>query len=226
LGQTPQEIDGFTNSSKSLGKIGSFVGLESLLTSSFKATLFTTTSVLTLSVFSNSSYLCTALRPPSPLPALNTSNVAEAFCPIQAGPFAFSSVIPWGTNRALTTLDTRLRAVDPFSNELVCIDVFTTPLAPGSDSPFGRANIILWATVVLAIAYWVVVGIARIVSAWGRGITRHDRGIWCRAQSAGFILASAISGERLSTSPALLRFCTLSVLCSNLCVDFAQVPHP
>ncbi|KAF8231414.1 hypothetical protein L208DRAFT_1399050 [Tricholoma matsutake] len=193
LGQTPLEIDGFTNFSKSL------------------ATLFTTTSVLTLSAWSNSSYLCTALRPPSPLPALNNSNSAEAFCPIPPGPFGFSSVIPWGNNRALTTLDTHLRAVDPFSNELVCIDVYTTPMDPTSDSPYGRANIILWATVSLAVAYWVVVGIARIVSALGRGITRHDRGIWSRAQSAGFILASAISGERLSTSPALLRFCTPSL---------------
>jgi hypothetical protein len=146
---------------------------------------------------------------------LNNSSTAEAFCPISAGAFAFSSVIPWGSNRALTTLSTRLRAVDPFSNELVCIDVTTTPLDPQSDSPFGRANLILWGTVALALAYWVVVGIARIISAWGRGITRHDRGIWSRAQSAGFILASAISGERLATSPALLRFCMSSVLRST-----------
>jgi hypothetical protein len=183
--------------------------------------------VLTLSAWSNSSYLCTALRPPSPLPTLNSSNAAEAFCPIPLGPFAFASIIPWGNNRALTTLDTRLRAVDPFSNELVCIDVYTTPVDPEPGSPYGRANIILWGTAALAIAYWVVVGIARIVSAWGRGITRHDRGIWSRAQSAGFILASAISGERLSTSPALLRFCTLSVLkrC-HFCSLFSRYPIP
>jgi hypothetical protein len=167
-------------------------------------------------VWSNSSYLCTAIRPPSPLPTLNVSNTAEAFCPVPAGPYALYSTIPWGKNRALTTLETRLRAVDPFSNELVCIDVFTTPMTPEPDSPFGRANLIFWGTVSLAIAYWVVVGIARIVSAWGRGITRHDRGIWSRAHSAGFILASAISGERLSTSPALLRFCTLNSLISCL----------
>ena len=144
---------------------------------------------------------------------MQTSSVldaAEAFCPIPAGPFALSSAIPWGKHRALTTLTTRLRAVDPFSNELVCIDIYTTPLDPRPGLPYGRADVIFWGTVTLAIAYWAVVGIARIVSAWGRGITRHDRGLWSRAQSAGFILASAISGERLATSPALMRFCTLN----------------
>ncbi|KAF9462045.1 hypothetical protein BDZ94DRAFT_1262280 [Collybia nuda] len=191
LGEAPQDIQGLTTSSSSL------------------ATLFTSTSVLTLNAWTNSSYLCTTLRPPSPLPLLPSNTTV--YCPIPAGPFAFSSTIPWGKHRALTTLNTRLRAVDPFSAELFCIDVSTTPLDPEPGNPYGRAKIIFWATVALVIAYWVVVGIARIVSAWGRGITRHERGIWSRAQSAGYILASAISGERLATSPALMRFCTPSM---------------
>ncbi|KAJ3529080.1 hypothetical protein NM688_g7903 [Phlebia brevispora] len=37
------------------------------------------------------------------------------------------------------------------------------------------------------------------------------RGLWAKVESAGFILASAISGERLATSPALMRFCTPSL---------------
>ncbi|KAG5648736.1 hypothetical protein DXG03_000083 [Asterophora parasitica] len=127
-----------------------------------------------------------------------------------AGDFAFASTIPWGEHRALTTLTTRLRAVDPSINELLCIDVVTTPLVPQPNSPYGNAQIIFWSTIALTAAYWVMVGSARIVSAWGRGITRHD-GVWSRAQSAGFILASAISGERLATSPALMRLCTPSM---------------
>ncbi|KAF8914339.1 hypothetical protein CPB84DRAFT_1759012 [Gymnopilus junonius] len=115
----------------------------------------------------------------------------------------FASTIPWGRNRELTTLITRLRAVDPFGKELVCLDVLTTPLAPRHKSPYGKPTSYF--------AYWLVVGLARIVSAWGRGITRPGRGIWSRAQSAGFILASAISGERLANSPALMRFCTPSM---------------
>jgi hypothetical protein len=161
--------------------------------------------VLTLNVWTNSTYLCDTLRPPSPLTQLSN---ASNYCPLAAGPFALSSSIPWGPNRPLTTLNTRLRAVDPFSNELLCLTVNTTPLDPLVDAPYGVARAIFWATVSLAILYWLVIGIARVVSAWGRGITRPGRSLWARAQSAGFILASAISGERFATSPALMRFST------------------
>ncbi|KAJ6536674.1 hypothetical protein DFH09DRAFT_1401069 [Mycena vulgaris] len=187
IGTSAQDIFGFTNTSSSL------------------ATLFTTTSVLTLNVWTNSTYLCNSLRPASPL-VLPTNETN--YCPLAAGPFAISSAIPWGANRPLTTLNTRLRAVDPFSKELLCLTVNTTPLDPSIDSPYGVARAIFWATVALAILYWLVIGVARVVSAWGRGITRPGRSLWARAQSAGFILASAISGERFATSPALMRFST------------------
>ncbi|KAK7062337.1 membrane protein [Favolaschia claudopus] len=189
VGSSPLDIFGFTDSSSSL------------------ATLFTTTSVLTLNVWTNSTYLCNSLRPSSPLTPLNDST--PNYCPQPAGPFALSTSIPWGDHRSLTTLNTRLRAVDPFSQELLCLTVHTTPLDPGgADAPYGVASAIFWATVALAILYWLVIGIARIVSAWGRGITRPGRSIWSRGQSAGFILASAISGERFATTPALMRFST------------------
>lgn len=173
---------------------------------STEATLFTTSSVLTLSAWSNSSYLCQTMRPPSPLPGNLSSD--GTYCPIAAGPFAFSATIPWGRNRELTTLLTRLRAVDPFGKSLLCVDVLTTPLAPSPHSPYGRANIIFWATVALAAAYWIVGSFARVASAWNRGITREGGG-WARARSAGYVLASAISGERLAAAPALMRFCEI-----------------
>lgn len=168
------------------------------------ATLFTTTTVLTLNVYTTSTYLCNSLRPPSPLDTLNST--VPTYCPLEAGPFALSAAIPWGNHRALTTLNTRLRAVDPYNTELFCLQVSTTPLTPRPHSPYGNARIIFWCTVALVIAYWLIVGIARIASAWDRGITRPSRGLWSRVESAGFILASAISGERLGTSPALMRF--------------------
>lgn len=207
IGNSPQDIIGFSNDSTNLGQcvLHSVYGFLIVL----PATLFTTTSLLTLNVWTNSSYLCSSLRPPSPLPTL--ANDSATYCPIPAGDFAFSSSIFWGDHRALTTLTTRLRAVDPFSNELLCLTVSTTPLDPTPGNPYGSAKIIFWGTVGLAIAYWIVIGIARITSAWGRGITRPDRNLWARAQSAGFILASAISGERLATSPALLRYSTPSM---------------
>ncbi|KAK1224510.1 hypothetical protein PQX77_012589 [Marasmius sp. AFHP31] len=173
------------------------------------ATLFTTTTMLTLGAWSNSTRFCQALRPPSPLPSPN--NVTQLYCPIPAGTFAFSSMVLWGKGRSLTTLNTRLSAVDPFNQQLICLDIETTPLKPDGDEPYGKATAIFWASVALAIAYWLEVGIARIISAWNRGITRPDKGLWERAQSAGYILASAISGERFAVTPALLRFCTPSM---------------
>ncbi|EGN92046.1 hypothetical protein SERLA73DRAFT_117887 [Serpula lacrymans var. lacrymans S7.3] len=174
------------------------------------STLFTESTTLTFNSYSNNSYLCSSIRPPSPLPSLSPNETT--YCPIPAGPFAFSTIIPSSLKYALTTLNTELRAVDPFGVEILCLDVSTTVLEPGPlGSPYGRAHIIFWATVGLAIAYWLVVGIARIVSAWNRGISRPGPGVWHRVESAGFILASAISGERLATSPALMRFCSPSM---------------
>jgi hypothetical protein len=189
------------------------------------ATLFTSTTVLTLGVWSNNSYLCQNLLPPSPLPPINLSD--NTYCPVPAGPFAFSSTIPWGNNRDLTTLSTQLRAVDPHGDELVCLNMLTTPLDPQPHSIYGKADIILWSTVALTAGYWVVIGIARIASAWRRGITRPGRGIWSRTQSAGFILASAVSGEHLAASPALIHFCTPSmrdvIFHSQWCAMLAMV---
>ncbi|KAH7887448.1 hypothetical protein F5I97DRAFT_1860502 [Phlebopus sp. FC_14] len=179
-------------------------------TSPVAATLFTEATTLTINTFSNNSYLCDSIRPPSPLPPLSSSNAT--YCPIPPGPYALSVSIPFNTKNSLTTMNTELRALDPFGNETLCLTVATTPLHPGAlGSPYGNAHIVFWGTVGLAIAYWLLVGIARIVSAWGRGISRPGPGIWHRAESAGFILASAISGERLATSPALMRFCSPSL---------------
>jgi hypothetical protein len=160
-----------------------------------------------LDAYTNSSYFCTPLRPPSPLPS--TENPSTTYCPIPAGPFGFSFSIPWDvTHRLQTTLDTRFRAVDPSSNEILCVDILTTPLQPTSRSPYGRAIAILFITLTLVVAYWLLVATARIASAWNRGISRQGTGLGAKLENAGFILASAISGERLATSPALLRFCT------------------
>lgn len=160
--------------------------------------------MLTFAVWDFSSFFCATVRPPSPLPQPNEQG---NYCPLPAGPFAISTSISPGNGYELVTFYTRLRALDPSKNELFCLDLDTTPLRPGPlDSPYGRARSILWATVGLAIAYWVVVGLARLVSAWGRG-TRGGPGVWAKMERAGFVLASAISGERLATSPALMRFC-------------------
>lgn len=172
------------------------------------ATLFTQTTTLTIDTFSNNSYLCNSLRPPSSLS--NSSNSSN--CDIPAGPYGLGVSIPFYHKNYFTTLNTELRALDPFGNEILCLTVATTPLEPGPlRSPYGKARSIFWATISLAIAYWIIVGIARIASAWGRGSSRPASGIWARVESAGFVLVSAISGERLATSPSLLRFCSPSL---------------
>ncbi|KAF8264953.1 hypothetical protein EI94DRAFT_1779451 [Lactarius quietus] len=192
LGQSPQVIQGTSNGSSDL------------------ATLFSTTEVLTFNVRNNNSYFCTTLRPPSPLPA--PDNTSGLYCPIPAGAFAFSSYAPLTTSHELSTLQTQLRAVDPFSNELLCIDIATTPLDPGAvGSVYGRAKIIFWASIALSAAYWFLVAAARLSSAWSRRSGWSGRGFWSRIENIGFVVASAVSGEGLSKSPALIRFVTPSM---------------
>lgn len=177
------------------------------------ATLFTTSSVFTFDIWDNSTFFCSSLVPPSPLPSL-PSNASTFYCPLSAGPLAFSAAIPLHSDYELLTITTRLRVVDTSKPavELACVDVAVTPLVSGTlDGPsddilYGHAVAIFWFSVALAIAFWLVVGIARIVAAWGRGVTGSGRNIWSRIESAGFILASAISGERLASTPALMRF--------------------
>lgn len=145
------------------------------------------------------------IRPPSPLPPPSQRG---DYCNLPAGPFALSTRVELPSSYELVTYNTRLRALDPNQNELLCMDLSTTSLKPGAvDSIYGHAHIVFWATVGLAMGYWLVVGIARIVSAWGRGSTTSGSGVWAKIEGAGFILASALSGERLASSPALMRYC-------------------
>ena len=177
----------------------------------FLATLFSTTDILTFNIRNNNSFFCQTLRPPSPLPS--PDNTTGLYCPIPAGPFAFSTYAPLTKSRELTTLQTRVRAVDPFSNELLCVDIETTPLKPGTlGSVYGHAKIIFYATITLCVAYWLLVAVARLSSAWARRSGWSGRGFWSRVENASIVLASAISGEGLAKSPALIRFGTLLVV--------------
>ena len=163
---------------------------------------------LTFNVWNNGSYFCATLRPQSPLPSLDT-DADGSYCPLTPGPFAFSTVSRFPQAYELATFNTRLRVLDPDQNEMLCVDVPVTPLKPNQESVYGTARGILYGSAAIAAAYWLLVGVARVVSAWDRGLA--SPGIWRRVESAGFIFASALSGERLATSPALLRFCTPSL---------------
>lgn len=152
-------------------------------------------------------------------------NDENGYCPLAPGPFAFSTVSRLPQAYELATFNTRLRVLDPYQNEMLCIEVPVTPLKPNPASVYGSARIVLYGSAALAAAYWLLVGIARVVSAWDRGLA--SPGIWRRVESAGFIFASALSGNRLANSPALLRFCTPSlrdvVFHSQWCAALAMV---
>lgn len=179
--------------------------------------------MLTFDIWNNNSYFCQTLRPPSPLPPPDNAGM---YCPLGPGDFVLSTAIPLGKSYALATFNTRLRALDPSQHEMLCLDLVTTPVKPTKDGIIvGEFHILFWGTVALAIAYWLVVGIARVITARGRG-SSAGKGAWARVEGAGFILASAISGERLATSPALMRFCEFSVVaatnCENSCPSKAR----
>ncbi|KAG9051029.1 hypothetical protein FS837_000137 [Tulasnella sp. UAMH 9824] len=178
-------------------------------TSSLLATLFKTTTVLNFDVDETASAFCGSIRSPTSLvPVPDDTN-----CTIPAGPVAFTAWTPYRHDFSLTTVSTRLRAVDASSPpfELACLDIQATPVhAYGKGGYYGRAQILFWASVGLAIAYWIVVGLGRIAAAWHRGGSGRIEG-WVRIKWAGTVLSSAISGDRLSASPALLRFSTPSL---------------
>jgi len=132
------------------------------------------------------------------------------YCPLQAGRFAIGVSIPLDGQYVLNTIVTRVRIVDSSSpaHELACLDAYTTRLQPtDTGGLYGDWNILFWATIGLTAGYWVVTGIARISAAWNRGHGRSGNAVWFSIERLGFVLASAISGEKFASSPALLRFC-------------------
>ncbi|GJJ07334.1 hypothetical protein Clacol_001535 [Clathrus columnatus] len=180
------------------------------------ATVFAPTQVLTfiLNRGSNSQFaLCQSLRPPSPLPSID-DDAPQGFCPIQPGPVAFSVSTSLDRSYELMTLDTQIRVLDTSTpaQELACVNVLATPLSSRFDrSVYGQAVIVFWTSVGLAIGYFIIVGAGRIAAAWKRGRQRSHVGLWSQVQRFGLVLASAISGERFASSPALIRFSTPSM---------------
>lgn len=169
--------------------------------------MFTTTSDLTFTTYDQRAGFCPNLRPPSPLPP-PTDNTEEPYCPFDPGQLAFPVYSQWNHPYQLTTLTTRVRVVDANNppNELVCVDVPVTPVEPhGIGGGYGYAHVLFWTSVGLTIGYWILNGCARLAAA-SRRVGWGNRGGWHGIQWAGTVLTSAISGERLSTSPSLLRF--------------------
>lgn len=162
---------------------------------------------MTYSVFDNTSALCDSLRPESPLPTLGSNETN--YCPLAAGSLAFGVSIPLDGTYPLKTLVTQIRIVDSSSpaHELTCLEIAATPAFRGG-SLYGAWSGIFWATIGLTVAYWAITGLGRISAAWDRGLGRSPNKQWMRIQRTGFVIASALSGEKFSVSPALLRYGT------------------
>lgn len=169
------------------------------------ATLIYTTSIATVDLYTERTFFCYQLVPPAPNPPQNYSSTN---CTLPAGELAFGIHSPLQHDYQLATLNTRIQVLDTSNpaKELACVDVGVTPIRDaGVGGSFDVAGVIFWVSVGLAMAYWVVVGLARIAAAWRRGSWDPNQR-WVNIRWAGTVLASAISGERLAASPALLRF--------------------
>ncbi|CAE6481090.1 unnamed protein product [Rhizoctonia solani] len=179
-------------------------------TTNLSTTLIYTTSVATMDVFSNRTYFCLHVVPPAPN---SPQSYTSTECRVPAGQLAFGIQSPLPHDYQLVTLNTRIQVLDTSNpaKELACVDVGVTPITDtGIGSSFHFAGVLFWLSVGLAIAYWLVVGLARIAAAWRRGSWDSNQR-WVHIRWAGTVLASAISGERLAASPALLRFATPSM---------------
>ncbi|KAJ1309049.1 hypothetical protein OPQ81_004729 [Rhizoctonia solani] len=179
-------------------------------TTNLSTTLIYTTSIATIDVFSNRTYFCMHVVPPAPN---SPQSYTSTDCQIPAGQLAFGIQSPLPHDYQLVTLNTRIQILDTSNpaKELACVDVGVTPIKDtGVGGSFDFAGVVFWVSVGLAMAYWVVVGLARIAAAWRRGSWDSNQR-WVHIRWAGTVLASAISGERLAASPALLRFATPSM---------------
>ncbi|CAE7224731.1 unnamed protein product [Rhizoctonia solani] len=192
IAETGTELIGWTNTTK------------------LSTTLIYTTSFATMDVFSNRTYFCLHVVPPVPYaPQTYTSTN----CSVPAGQLAFGIQSPLPHDYQLVTLNTRIQVLDTSNpaKELACVDVGVTPIKDtGVGGSFHFAGAVFWLSVGLAMAYWAVVGLARIAAAWRRGSWDSNQR-WVHIRWAGTVLASAISGERLAASPALLRYATPSM---------------
>ncbi|KAF8290441.1 hypothetical protein DL93DRAFT_2234435 [Clavulina sp. PMI_390] len=174
------------------------------------STLFSRSQVLTFTLNATQSWFCNTARPSSPLPDINATT--NTYCPISPGSLAWAVDSPLYHDYNLTSIITRIRIVDPSEpgRELTCVDVNATPVKPGQTKThnLGYPEGLFWLSAGLAIGYWLVIGLARISSAWSRGVSSGPG--WNTVRWAGTVFASAVSAERLSTHSALLRYATPS----------------
>ncbi|KAJ9478360.1 Integral membrane protein [Pseudozyma hubeiensis] len=179
------------------------------------STLSVETQFLTFSVFGNDSYLCDSLYPVVPDPngtVINGVVIQPAGCLYGPGQVSLGVGIPLNDTYTLGTLWTRIRLSDTSSPplDIACIEVYASPY----DREKWYWDLIFWFPVALAIGFLVVIALARTFCA----ITSRARAFKNKAREGSQpniikdtiapTLVSAISGQKLALSAALLRFAT------------------
>ncbi|SJX61663.1 uncharacterized protein SRS1_12647 [Sporisorium reilianum f. sp. reilianum] len=179
------------------------------------STLSVETQFLTFSVFRNDSYLCDSLYPISPDPngtVVNGVVIEPAGCLYGPGQVSLGVGIPLNDTYTLGTLWTRIRLSDTSSPalDIACFEVHVSPY----DDAKWYWKLIFWFPIALTIGYFVVIALARVFCA----LTSRARAFKNKAREGSQpniikdtiapTLVSAISGQKLALSAALLRFAT------------------
>ncbi|EST07550.1 TRP-like family [Kalmanozyma brasiliensis GHG001] len=179
------------------------------------STLSVETQFLTFSLFRNDSYLCDSLYPVVPDPngtVVNNVVIQPGGCLYGPGQVSLGVGIPLNDTYNLGTLWTRIRLSDTSSPplDIACIEVYANPY----DDAKWYWELIFWFPVALTIGYFVVIALARVFCAF----TARARAFKNKAREGSQpnvikdtiapTLVSAISGQKLALSAALLRFAT------------------
>ncbi|SNX83321.1 uncharacterized protein MEPE_02028 [Melanopsichium pennsylvanicum] len=179
------------------------------------STLSVQTQFLTFDVFRNVSYLCDSLYPVQPDPNATVINgvvIQPAGCLYGPGQVSLGVGIPLNDTYTLGTLWTRIRLSDTSSPplDIACIEVYASPY----DDSKWYWDLMLWFPIALTIGFFVVPTLARIFCA----LTSRARAFKHKAREGSQpnlvkdtiapTLVSAVTGQKLALSAALLRFAT------------------
>lgn len=167
-----------------------------------------TTRFLTFETLTNLTYLCDNIYPTAPDPNTTFSN--HATCTYGPGTVAFGVDVPLNSSYRMGTLWTRVLLID-YSQPalaLACIDIPVTSYDPSE----WYWSLMFWLPAALFVAYFVLVSLGRAITAAATR-ARAFRNRAREGSSPSFlrdhlnpVIISALSGQGMILSPALLRF--------------------
>ncbi|PWN18884.1 hypothetical protein BCV69DRAFT_52302 [Microstroma glucosiphilum] len=178
---------------------------------SYFSAIQATTNYLNFGVFSNLTYLCDNIYPTAP--DTTQEYVGHSSCTYGPGEVAFEVNVPLNATYQMGTLWTQILLIDYSqpARVIACVDV---PVSPYLDEDAWYWTLMFWLPIALFVGYFVSVSMARAITA----ATTRSRAFKNRARegsSPSFlrdhlnpVIISALSGQGMVLSPALLRFAT------------------